>query len=768
MTDLPHYACDDRLRRQEILASGGVFNGIAAIEIVAKPAGDPLVQRVLVVSFLHGVPAGITPGQIRITGGTRVPGTALRVVDLRDAGSQLEITLNQFGDFSEYLLTIAHPALDPVLRSRAFRFKVTCPDPFDCRPTTASAAEPPVEPVIDYRAKDYRSLRRALLEFLRLRVPGYEETNAADLGVVLAELFANAGDQLSYFQDAVAQERFLGTARQRVSVKRHARLVDYSLREALVARTWLRAHVSPATSGPVLVDRGTEVRTAGPPATAVWFATTEPCELFAEQNDLPIHTWKNAPCCLPRGASQLDLLGRRHTLRVGQPLLLQEALGATSAGWVEAAADPAHRQIVYLTAIEFLIDPLLPLDPTTPHSQTVTRVHWSVSDATERELCLEFDASGTRRATLVAGNLLPAIEGRRGAPEETIWAPGEAGPIWPLSTGPLAWVAGEESDEGPRVHSTVTLTVDGEEWQERESFLDSSASARHFVVETLSDGRGAVRFGEQGLGRTPREGAALRATYSVGGGTRGNVGPETLTIMSHWPASVTAVTNPFPGTGGADPEPLADTRRDAPEAFRRRPLRAVTTADYAAAVSDLPGVSAAAAAIRWTGSWWTAEVAIDPAGRGSLPTELVTMVTRRLSVRRQAGYDVEVRAPRYVPLKIDLVLCVARDHFQSLVVQAVYEALSNGRRKDGRRGFFHPDQFTFGQPLYLSRLYAAVMEVTGVHAVHARVFQRLHEVARGELQRGVLEVGAGEVLRLDNDPNFPDLGLLRIQGEGGK
>ena len=36
-----------------------------------------------------------------------------------------------------------------------------------------------------------------------------------DVGVMLVDLLAYVGDQLSYYQDAVATEAYLGTARQR-------------------------------------------------------------------------------------------------------------------------------------------------------------------------------------------------------------------------------------------------------------------------------------------------------------------------------------------------------------------------------------------------------------------------------------------------------------------------------------------------------------------------------------------------------------------------
>ena len=50
--------------------------------------------------------------------------------------------------------------------------------------------------------------------------------------------------------------------------------------------------------------------------------------------------------------------------------------------------------------------------------------------------------------------------------------------------------------------------------------------------------------------------------------------------------------------------------------------------------------------------------------------------------------------------------------------------LSNRTLPDGRRGVFHPDNFTFGQPVYLSAVYAAAARVAGVDSVLITTFQR--------------------------------------------
>ena len=59
-------------------------------------------------------------------------------------------------------------------------------------------------------------------------MPDWQERHVPDLGIALVEVLAYVGDYLSYYQDAVATEAYLDTARRRISVRRHARLVDYT------------------------------------------------------------------------------------------------------------------------------------------------------------------------------------------------------------------------------------------------------------------------------------------------------------------------------------------------------------------------------------------------------------------------------------------------------------------------------------------------------------------------------------------------------------
>jgi hypothetical protein len=87
---------------------------------------------------------------------------------------------------------------------------------------------------------------------------------------------------------------------------------------------------------------------------------------------------------------------------------------------------------------------------------------------------------------------------------------------------------------------------------------------------------------------------------------------------------------------------------------------------------------------------------------------------------------------------------------------------------NGQRGFFHPDNFSFGQTVYLSRLYAAAQAVPGVASVWITVFQRVGDSSSNSLDTGKLTLGPLEIARLDHDRMRPDSGKFTLQVKGGK
>ena len=304
-------------------------------------------------------------------------------------------------------------------------------------------------------------------------------------------------------------------------------------------------------------------------------------------------------------------------------------------------------------------------------------------------------------------------------------------------------------------------------WIPKPDLLASGDSLPVLTVESETDGTARLRFGDDEHGRRPPALAEFFASYRVGNGSAGNVGAEAIAHVVSTDTGLIGVRNPLPAAGGVDPETAEEIRRDAPRAFATQ-QRAVTEADYAE-VSERNGqVQRAAATFRWTGSWHTVFVtadrfsgeAVDPGFSGELQTWL--------DPYRMAGYDLEVNSPVFVALELGLRVCAGPHHLRSDVAAAVRAVLSNGDLPGGGRGLFHPDNLTFGQPIYLSAVYAAVHSVPGVDSVDVEVFQRLRRPETSGLDAGVLDMGRLEIARLDNDPNFPERGVLDVTVGGGR
>ncbi|MEO5577196.1 MAG: putative baseplate assembly protein [Gaiellaceae bacterium] len=319
----------------------------------------------------------------------------------------------------------------------------------------------------------------------------------------------------------------------------------------------------------------------------------------------------------------------------------------------------------------------------------------------------------------------------------------------------------------PAIELEGTLLAATEPWQPQADLLASDGGAAEFVVEVEHDGAATLRFGDGAHGRRPEQGTVFEATYRVGNGTAGNVGASAIAHVVTAQPGLLGVDNALAATGGVDAEPAEAVRRDAPEAFLVQ-QRAVTADDYALVTERSPLVQRAAARFRWTGSWHTVFVTADRAGGSAVDETFERGIRRHLEPFRMAGYDLEVDGPRFVPLEVGLHVCVEPDYFRSHVKAAVLDVLSSRVRPDGTLGFFHPDRFTFGQPVYLSVIVAAAQAVPGVQSVTATAFQRQRDDASSALDTGVLTLDGLEIARLDDDPSFPEHGVLVLSAGGGK
>ena len=131
-----------------------------------------------------------------------------------------------------------------------------------------------------------------------------------------------------------------------------------------------------------------------------------------------------------------------------------------------------------------------------------------------------------------------------------------------------------------------------------------------------------------------------------------------------------------------------------------------------------------------------------------------------------AGWDIEIENPHYVPLEIEMEVHVGRSHFRGDVEEELLAVLGNRLLPDGQRGLFHPDNLTFGQPVYLSQLYAQAHEVEGVQYLDIKKFRRCDKP--GVVAAEKIEIGRLEIARMDNDPNAPEHGTLVLRMKGGR
>jgi len=837
------YHCCDETRQNEV-SKHKTLNGIAYLEVMED-------QLTLYVHFIKPKNLNtIKKNNMLIDGGERRKEIVIQGVVLVSS-NVLRVKVDKAGDFSKYTLRIvkdgstAEPpkGFDPVLSSIEFSFKAACTTDFDCKAKTVCPPHPQKQPDINYLAKDYASFRQLMLDRMSLLVPEWKERHTADLGVTLIELLAYAGDQLSYQQDAVATEAYFGTARRRVSVRRHARLVDYCMREGCNARVWVQTKINAdseeLSKGTVLLTKvegyarcisqaAYEEHKKELEEKAEVFEIMHDAVLFREHNEISFYTWGDENCCLPKGATSATLCGHLKNLKprearepkeAGDVLIFAEVIGPKTGK--SGDADPLKRHAVRLTRVECLDGSGNPLkDPL--YDKEITKIEWHDEDALPLPLCISSEITGKEGkerisdVSIAYGNIVLADHGLTIRDEEIGSVPKQ--PLSQVSVKEEPYCIERKANrlplrfyprlkEGPvtqcrQVRKTITVdnktqtewlffdpedpavnTVAGEMkevipaislkdsngflWNPKRDLLASDKLAKEFVLETESDGYSFIRFGDDYNGMMPDEETIFWADYRIGNGTKGNIGADTIAHIITDSKSIESVWNPLSATGGREPESIEEARQNAPWAFRVQE-RAVTPEDYAAMAERHQEVQKADAVFRWTGSWITVFIAIDRYGGFEVDDRFKEEIRDFLEKYRMAGHDIEVEGPRHVSIDIEMQACIKPDYFRSDVKEAILQVFSNQRMPDGRLGMFHPDNFTFGQDVYLSRLYEAAQSIDGVESVQITTFQRQGIISEEAIESGKLKIGRSEIARLDNDRNYPEHGVFNINLSGGK
>lgn len=191
-----------------------------------------------------------------------------------------------------------------------------------------------------------------------------------DLSLALLDGFSCMADVLTFYQERVANEAYVGTAGERRSLVELARLLGYRLRPGVAAETWLAFTLETAQGAPEQVTLATGVQiqsVPGPDEKPQTFETLEPLLARPEWNLLKPRPTRAYPPVFGRRSCYLR--GANLNLKVGDGVLI---LGP------ENRQDPTRERWDFRLLTDVESDPTAgPLDPATGQPEGRTRVAWA-------------------------------------------------------------------------------------------------------------------------------------------------------------------------------------------------------------------------------------------------------------------------------------------------------------------------------------------------------------------------------------------------------
>lgn len=321
----------------------------------------------------------------------------------------------------------------------------------------------------------------------------------------------------------------------------------------------------------------------------------------------------------------------------------------------------------------------------------------------------------------------------------------------------------------PRRADEVVRVVDGnrtDTWEEVEDFSASGPNDRHVVWDS---GTGVIHFGPRirypdgsirQHGAIPRDGAFVEVSgYRHGGGSRGNVGARTLTLLRAAVPFVNGVINLGPASGGVDAETVAEAKVRGPLSLRTG-QRAVTARDFERLTME-SSIEVARARCRPAGRGNGAvqllvvpHVRSDPATHQlddfAISPQLMGTISEALDEHRLVGTSVEISTPYYQGVSVVALLHGAPGRPSALVRQRTMDALS--RYLNPLVGGSDGTGWPFDADVNLAVITQLLEGVDGV--------ERVDEVLLFEydLRTGRRLGGGKDVIRLDRQSLFLSAG----------
>jgi hypothetical protein len=222
---------------------------------------------------------------------------------------------------------------------------------------------PPGLSSINYRIGNYsdfvESMQARLSSVDFPALAGLTTRESSDFSIALSDALACSLDVLSFYTERYAQEHYLRTATERLSVGEMARLIGYQLAPGVAASTHLAFTLQSlpgAPAEPIEIPIGTRVQSVpGQDEVAQTFETVAKASARAEWNAIPVQT--SIPWKPQSGDTELWLAGIDTQLKAGDAILVvgsDRMINAGSEHWdvrvlasVETDNDNARTRVTW-------------------------------------------------------------------------------------------------------------------------------------------------------------------------------------------------------------------------------------------------------------------------------------------------------------------------------------------------------------------------------------------------------------------------------------
>ena len=380
-----------------------------------------------------------------------------------------------------------------------------------------------------------------------------------------------------------------------------------------------------------------------------------------------------------------------------------------------------------------------------------------------------------RSSCTLSGNIVEFTQGETIKDEVLGSSNGAAFQSYTLKKSPVTYLPSSDPEGLSAVKSTLIVTVNGVAWIEQPNLAASAPDAQEFSTTLDDAGETTVVFGDGVNGARPSSGANnIHARYRKGLGGGGNLPADSIQKLVDSIPNLKKVTNPVPATGGSDADPADRIRTAAPSSLRTF-SRAVSAPDYAALALDFPGI-AKAAALWVVSDPVTNQLVSHPYVQLTVATTDESPIRGTLLAANLRSYmdshrdpNVSLRIQDFNPVYIELIADVEIDgRFpQNATLAAVNAALNPGQNANGQFGYFAFQNLQFGEPIFLSSVYAVLQRIPGVANANVTTLRRVgpgfaepagiapHDISIGATEIAMIGApGAGQ-------------GQLVVTGSGG-